>query len=235
MIETLNIKQIQFDGRIYPRAIGAEGFYQNVGRITTAMKQGKQLPPIIAGDIEGRDGYWLIDGEHRVLATKKLGRKTIAVEIRKYSSVEEAFRDAVQLNSVHGLQYSLSDLALILEKGRNFGIPDNTLAHDMNYSTKGFGLLTLMVQTDKKGKTVILKAAVARQIQQQMLSEKDIKRIAFTEDQSSINVASSTSALRQVVYFFRNDMIPIHNEEVSELCLELRELLENYVPKLEAV
>lgn len=63
-----------------------------------------ELPPIIVHEATNQ----VIDGTHRVLAARQLGRSTICAVLRS-GTVEDAFVEAVQANVTHGKPLSLSE------------------------------------------------------------------------------------------------------------------------------
>lgn len=71
------------------------------------MEAGDEFPPVI---VYGRVGmkHWVADGFHRVLAARKLGRKTILVEIRD-GGKREAMLYAMRANAAHGVRRTNAD------------------------------------------------------------------------------------------------------------------------------
>jgi|GEM_PF-6552429 len=65
-----------------------------------AMELGSEFPPITVWQ-KGEE-YWLIDGMHRLLATKRLGRETIKAEVVELKDMLEAKIMAITKNR-HGL------------------------------------------------------------------------------------------------------------------------------------
>mgnify|MGYP000108321583 CR=1 FL=1 len=67
-----------------------------------AMSEGEQFPPIVVWD-RGNGIYWLIDGMHRLLATKRIGKDTIKAEVVELENEVEARILAIEKNMLHGI------------------------------------------------------------------------------------------------------------------------------------
>ncbi len=66
-----------------------------------AMAEGQEFPPITVWDKSGH--YWLIDGMHRLLAAKRLGKDTIKAEVVELADELEARTLAIEKNMLHGI------------------------------------------------------------------------------------------------------------------------------------
>jgi hypothetical protein len=60
---------------------------QKTGRLPDGMTKGKEYPPFIMIDYAGRP--WVNEGNHRIMAAKKLGWKYIPIEVRYFAGGEE--------------------------------------------------------------------------------------------------------------------------------------------------
>jgi ParB-like chromosome segregation protein Spo0J len=82
-----------------------------VDEYAEAMKNGSVFPKIrLIRDTNLRDTYWLIDGFHRVLASRKAKRRKILADVSE-GSRDEAQWDALGANKNHGLRRSNEDKA----------------------------------------------------------------------------------------------------------------------------
>jgi ParB-like chromosome segregation protein Spo0J len=104
-MKVLGIREIPIDRietiqglmpRIYTHTIE-----EKVEEYKEAMEEGQEFPPITVWQ-KGNE-YWLIDGMHRLLATKRLGKKTIKAEIVKLENEKEARMLAIEKNMMHGI------------------------------------------------------------------------------------------------------------------------------------
>lgn len=102
----LSIEEIKVDSEIYPR-LELDDYI--VDLYSAAMGDGDVFPPIVVGTIKGFRGRYLIDGKHRIEATKRRGEKYISSEVRRFSSKREALIEAVKLNAKHGKSLTRKD------------------------------------------------------------------------------------------------------------------------------
>jgi ParB-like chromosome segregation protein Spo0J len=82
--------------RIYTHTIE-----EKVQEYQEAMAEGQEFPPITVWDKDGH--YWLIDGMHRLIATKRLGKDTIKAEVVELENELEARILAIEKNVSHGI------------------------------------------------------------------------------------------------------------------------------------
>jgi len=82
--------------RIYTHTIE-----EKVQEYQEAMAEGQEFPPITVWDKGGN--YWLIDGMHRLIATKRLGKETIKAEVVELENELEARLLAIEKNMLHGI------------------------------------------------------------------------------------------------------------------------------------
>jgi len=83
--------------RIYTHTIE-----EKVQEYQEAMAEGQEFPPITVWD-KGNGIYWLIDGMHRLLASKRLGKDTIKAEVVELVDELEARILAIEKNASHGI------------------------------------------------------------------------------------------------------------------------------------
>jgi ParB-like chromosome segregation protein Spo0J len=82
--------------RIYTHTIE-----EKVQEYQEAMAEGQEFPAITVWDKDGH--YWLIDGMHRLLASKRLGKETIKAEVVELENELEARLLAIEKNMLHGI------------------------------------------------------------------------------------------------------------------------------------
>jgi ParB-like chromosome segregation protein Spo0J len=83
--------------RIYTHTIE-----EKVEEYKEAMSEGQEFPPITVWD-KGNGIYWLIDGMHRLLASKRLRKETIKAEVVVLGNELEARILAIEKNASHGI------------------------------------------------------------------------------------------------------------------------------------
>lgn len=77
-----------------------------------AMRAGAHFPPVTVAQVDPEDherGFVLIDGWHRVTATKELGRGTIDAVVAEGATPEQYRWLAAQSNRTHGLRLDRKD------------------------------------------------------------------------------------------------------------------------------
>jgi ParB-like chromosome segregation protein Spo0J len=99
-IKEIPIDKIEIIQGLMPR-IYTHTIEEKVEEYKEAMAEGQEFPPITVWDRNGI--YWLIDGTHRLLAVKRLGKKTIKAEIVKLENEKESRILAIEKNMMHGI------------------------------------------------------------------------------------------------------------------------------------
>ncbi len=94
------ISQIEVIQGLLPR-IYTHTLEEKIEEYKEAMAEGQEFPPITVWDKDGH--YWLIDGMHRLIATKRLGKDTIKAEVVELENELEARLLAIEKNASHGI------------------------------------------------------------------------------------------------------------------------------------
>ncbi|MFZ8785360.1 helix-turn-helix domain-containing protein [Thermocrinis sp.] len=100
----IKISQIEVIQGLLPR-LHTHTIEEKVEEYKEAMSEGEQFPPIVVWD-KGNGIYWLIDGMHRLLALKRLGKDTIKAEVVELADELEARILAIEKNMLHGIPLS---------------------------------------------------------------------------------------------------------------------------------
>jgi adenylylsulfate kinase len=97
------------------------------------MEAGVEFPPVRTW-FDGND-YWLVDGFHRIAATRKIGARKITVQVFE-GSLEEARWDSYRANSTHGLRRTIVDLEAVitrvLEHPKSQHLSNNQIARHLD-------------------------------------------------------------------------------------------------------
>jgi len=99
-IEEIQVSKIIEVQGLLPR-VETHTVEEKVEEYKEAMELGSEFPPITVWQ-KGNEEYWLIDGIHRLTASKRLGRTTIKAEIVEFKDMLEAKVLAITKNR-HGL------------------------------------------------------------------------------------------------------------------------------------
>jgi len=97
----VQISKIEVIQGLLPR-IYTHTIEEKVEEYKEAMAEGQEFPPITVWD-KGNGIYWLIDGMHRLLASKRLGKDTIKAEVVELENELEARLLAIEKNANHGI------------------------------------------------------------------------------------------------------------------------------------
>lgn len=154
----LTTKELKKDDKLTPRS----GIDKTTAEIYVACFD--QLPPIDVFWIEGRDGWWLVDGWHRVHAAESLG--LVSIEANEHQGTfDDALEFSFDANLKHGKPLTLQQrkeaaklkLKRHTERSNNWiaqdcGISDVTIAsirEDLE-STSQIGKLNILTGRDGK-------------------------------------------------------------------------------------
>lgn len=122
-MQNLPLAKLVVDDALYPRQNIND---HHIATMVRTLEGGHKLPPIVVWE-KGKK-YVIVDGVHRYHAALRSGANDIEAEVRKYDSTKEAFRDAVLLNTAHGLRLDTYDTLKVLEVGEGLGLREIDLA-----------------------------------------------------------------------------------------------------------
>lgn len=104
----IKIEDVKVEDRFYPRD---NWDYVTKARYFNALKSGAIFPNIEVAEKEGN--YYLIDGQHRLLARKDLGETHLSCDVYEGLSDKEIYIRAVKSNIGHGRQFSTREVTKI--------------------------------------------------------------------------------------------------------------------------
>lgn len=104
----LKLSEVKIDENLYPR-MSANHFI--VSRYFNAMKAGAKFPPIVVAQTDR--GNVLIDGRHRLEASRGCKETHIQAEVKIGMTDREIYLEAVKTNMVHGKQFSTQEVTQI--------------------------------------------------------------------------------------------------------------------------
>lgn len=104
----LKVKDVQLDQRLTPRS----GIDKPT--VSAYASSFEQLPPIDVFWIEGCDGWWLVDGWHRLAAAKQLGLEEIEANEHQ-GTFDDALEFAYDANLKHGKPLTLQQRKAAVE------------------------------------------------------------------------------------------------------------------------
>ncbi|MCF6192415.1 MAG: ParB/RepB/Spo0J family partition protein, partial [Candidatus Hydrothermae bacterium] len=114
------LESITWDQGIYPRE---ETHPDVVARYAEALEAGAQFPPILVAALP--DGHYLIlDGNHRLQAHRRVGRRVIEARVVDVDPEDrlELVVLAAKANMVHGLPLSQEERRMVVQRLYRMGM-----------------------------------------------------------------------------------------------------------------
>lgn len=211
--QLLKISELEFDDDLYPRtSLSDLAAY----RYSQAMKAGSKFPPIIVGVFKGKN--FVLDGWHRVEATKKLKQDYIEGKVKVYTSRREMFVDAVNFNADHGVQLTPNDQVKIINKLEEYKFNPEEIQNIVKVPLDAIEKFKARVVIGPNGKPIYLKGAIAKT----MASDEDKIRA----NETKLTVRSFDNLLIQLIGLLRNN-IYTETEKTENLLSELMTLLQS--------
>lgn len=141
----LKIKDVKLDEKLSPRS--------GVDQVTVGAYANSfdQLPPIDVFWIEGRDGWWLVDGWHRLAAAKAL--ELAEIEVNEHQGTfDDALEFAYDANLRHGKPLTLKErkAAAELKLRRHTERSNNWIAGDCGISDPTVAVLREALELTSK-------------------------------------------------------------------------------------
>lgn len=210
----IKTKSIKIDDNLYPRE---KWNWITKARYYKAMKQGSQFPPIcIAKKTLGK--YVLIDGLHRLLATKDLKQTHIECEILIGLTDKQIFEEAVKRNSTHGKQFSTFEIVKIVAK-----------LEDFKFTPAEISDLVMIPATELK-EFVAKRTALITETNKDTTLKSPLKHLAeigvdVEPEQSVFHSTSQVKILESVLTLLENDYINKDDEVVVRYLKKIYKLL----------
>ena len=210
MKRLLKISKIFFDKELYPRI---NPNWLVIYDYSNSMKAGAKFPPITVALYEGK--YYLIDGKHRIEATKNNREDYIHAEILKNLTREQIYIEAVKRNISHGYPLSPKEKKDIILK-----------LEEMKYD-RAFIQDLVLIPMDKM--TNLIANSLIRSATGQVILKAPIQNLAggyyegdLEEDQKVFASYSQEHLLRQVIQILDKNMMDTINPRVLILWRELK-------------
>jgi polyhydroxyalkanoate synthesis regulator phasin len=190
------IADLELPEDIYTRARGTP-WWLNVHIYADEMKNGAKFPPILVGELDGR--LIVVDGYHRVNAYKKLKIEFIQGIYKKYNSIADILRDAVEANNHHGVRYGSQDKAHITKLLQEYGLQRQEVADLMRVSVEKLDKFTVRNLDNKT-----LKAPLARLVREGKITEEEAAEV----DQSRFSTMMLDDVLVQLISYLEFGAYP---------------------------
>lgn len=185
------IAELELPEDIYTRARGTP-WWAHVHAYAEEMKAGAKFPPILVGELDGR--LIVVDGYHRVGANKELKIEYIQGIYKKYSSMAELLKDAVDANNHHGIRYTPQDKAYIAKLLEKYGLQKQEVADLVRVPVEKLGNFTVRNLDNKT-----LKAPLARLVREGKITEDEANEV----DQSRFSTMMLDDVLVQLISYLK--------------------------------
>jgi len=190
------ISELETPEDIYTRARGSP-WWAHVHAYAEEMKAGAEFPPILVGEFEGR--LIVVDGYHRVGASKELGLEFIKGKLKKYKSIVDLVEDSVKANNHHGIRYTPQDKAHIAKLLEEYGLEKQTISSLVRISIDKLDRFT--VRNFSNG---TMKAPLARLVREGKISQAEAEEV----DQSRLSTMTLDDVLVQLINYLDYGAFP---------------------------
>jgi len=190
------IADLELPEDIYTRARGSP-WWAHVHAYAEEMKAGAKFPPIFVGELDGR--LIVVDGYHRVGAHKELKIEYIQGTYKKYTSLIDLLKDAVDANNHHGIRYTPQDKSYIAKLLQKYGLQKQEVADLVRVPVEK---LDKFMVRNLDNKT--LKAPLARLVREGKLTEEEAAEV----DQSRFSTMTLDDVLVQLINYLEFGAYP---------------------------
>lgn len=221
------IEDITIDNDLYPR-IGT--FWQTIYKYSQNMIAGAKFPDIILAKYKGKN--ILVDGRHRMEATKSVKKSKINAEIHFGWDRKRIFEEAIKRNVSHGLTLSPYELRKLVLKLRIMKFKDSDISRLVKVPLpKLERFVAQRAVSSITGKPlgegniteqIILKAPL-RHLAGEEYSAAQIQIIQQSQDM--LSAKNQINLLGQVVMLMENNLIDSGNEKIQDLIEKMKVLI----------
>ena len=218
-MKKIKIKDIVEDPEIYPRQ---RENWMTVVNYTSGMKSGAEFPPIAVMPMPGNK-FLLLDGKHRLEASKNIKKNEIDAIIREdVKTKKDAIKIAYKLNMAHGLQLSPFDKRRAVIKLENLDFTEVEIGEILQMPLKELKTFTQssFVVNTVTGEKTALKANI------QHLANREEGTVLVTEaEQENLSGKSQISLVEELIYILKTDDFLKEDRMMLKKLIELRNIL----------
>lgn len=223
-LKLLKIKSIKINDSIYPRD---KVDFITTARYINAMKSGAVFPPIKVAKIGFK--YYLIDGGHRIQASKGCKQTHIQAEVYEGLTEKQIYLEAVRLNTQHGKQFTTYEVTNIIVRLRDFKLKPKQIADLVRIpatNLTSFVAKRMTRITDVKGNqsNIVLKKPFTH-----LAGGNEIDLDSNVEEvQHKFYGVSQEHLLDEVLKLIKNNLIDFKNKSVKAKFKKLKKLFTAY-------
>ena len=216
----LKVKDVEIIPELYPRG---KTSWQTAYDYAESMKAGANFPPIAVAIYQGK--FVLMDGAHRIEATKVIKGEYIEAEIFSGLTKNQIYEEAIKRNIHHGRQFSPYEKRLIVVKLKDMGYALNRISEFVQIPLGKLNDFTYGKITNSftSGKDIVLKSSIGNMADSENIDE-DINEI-----QKSFNAISQENLVSQLNIILENGLLDLNNVNLVVKLKTLKKLLNKVV------
>jgi hypothetical protein len=221
-IKIVNLKDIEVDKKLYPRN---NSYWYNAFKYEQAMKSGAKFPPIVLADYKGK--LILVDGLHRLEATRKLGKTAIDAKILKGLTEKEIFIEAVRLNIKHGQPLCASEINNIILKFEKYGLSPIQISDVISMPMEKIEPFTAArtIRNSLTGEIITLKKPLKYLVKEgEVISDEKFTALSMG---NTLIGHRQDKLFEDLIYMFENRLIE-KTTNVKRLMIKLKKLITHY-------
>lgn len=221
-LKLLSTDELVYDEKLYPR-INED--WVTIARYKNAMKSGAEFPPIIVVKRKNDNKYVVIDGRHRIEATRGLKEKHIQAEVVSGMNAKQLYELAVKSNITHGKQFSTQEVTKIVITLKDFKYDLKDISKIVRLPIEDiepFIAKRVIHITDNSGinKLIAIKSPL------KYMAGQTFTDVQFKQNQQEhFSSRSQIQVLEQVIMLIKNDWINKFNPQIREKIIKLKELI----------
>ena len=223
-LKLIKITDVKVNDSIYPRA---KVDFITVARYINAMKSGAVFPPIKVAKVG--EFLYLIDGGHRIQASKGCKETHIQAEIYEGLTEKEIYLEAVKLNSEHGKQFTTYEVTNIIVRLKDFQLTPKEISDLVRIPTTNltsFVAKRMTRITDANGDVseVILKKPFTHLAGNDIDLDNDVENV-----QRNFYGNSQEHLLGELIKLIENNLLDIEDKTVKAKFKKLKKLITAYI------
>jgi len=211
------VNEVFVDEELYPRV---QPFYLTISEYKQSMLSGTKFPPITLALFHNK--LVLVDGRHRLEATKKLKKETIEAEIFAGWDKKKIYVEAVIRNNHHGQKLSPFEKRRAVLKLREMNINDSEIAKLIQIPESVLENFVGQRLVSTPTGQIIVKAPL-KHLAGQKLSASRSREVEIYQE--PLTTKSQVNLFDQIIDLFESGLIDKDNEEVQERIIKLSDLI----------
>lgn len=212
--QVLKIKQIKIDPELYPRN---KYSWYIANDYKNSMQSGAIFPPIVVALLDEK--YYLVDGRHRIEATKLLKQEHIQGVVHQGLTKKDIFVMSVKANISHGYTLSMQDKVLVIDKLEKFNLKSSEISSLINMPIEKIEKFKVeRITNTVSGETIYLKATTKNFAGIEVPDD-------FNKNQTNYSTRGQIALLSQTISLIENEMLDLNNQNIIGLIMRLKPII----------